>query len=194
VSLFKAAGLDACGFTRAEEFLGVAERSAPGCVVSDIKLPGLSGLELHRTVVDRDLPMHVVMITGHGDIPMAVEAMRDGALDFIEKPFDARALIESVNRALGDVPRLAREHDQRAQLRLRRETLSARELEVLSLVIAGNQTKVIAHKLGISPRTAETHRARMMEKMGARSLSELIRWILALESPRRRSPASSDIV
>jgi DNA-binding CsgD family transcriptional regulator len=123
---------------------------------------------------------------GHGDIPMAVEAVRNGARDFIEKPFDARWLIDTVLRALEDVPALARQRDERSRLRRRLETLSARELEVLALVVEGHQTKVIAYRLGISPRTAETHRARVMEKMGARFLSELIRQSLVLERPPTR--------
>lgn len=157
------------------------ERFAPvGCVVSDIRMPGLDGLQLQSALKTRDLQLPLMFITGHGDVPVAVTAMKAGAVDFIEKPFEEEILLAAVDRAI----RLSREAQGRdaeiAEMRRRIDGLTAREREVLVCLAEGKQNKVIALELGISPRTVEIHRARVLEKMAARSLSDLVRAALAV--------------
>lgn len=167
--------LPARTYGSAEEFLAVAEALSGGCVVTDVRMPGMSGLDLVKRLKERGIGLPVVVITGHGDVPLAVEAMRAGVIDFIEKPFDDEALLRSIRMALDAKV----ETDIHAQERLRFEqtlaTLSGRETEVLRGVIAGKMNKVIAHELGISVRTVEVYRANVMSKTRANGLSDLVR-------------------
>ena len=165
-------------YRSAEEFLAVSETLTMGCVVTDVRMPEMSGLELVRRLKERMVMLPVIVITGHGDVPLAVEAMRAGVIDFIEKPFDDVVLLRSIRMALDATVA----NDMHAQERLRFEqvlaTLSGRETEVLRGVIAGKMNKVIAFDLGISPRTVEVYRANVMSKTHANGLSELVRFAL----------------
>ena len=165
-------------YRSAEEFLAVSETLTMGCVVTDVRMPEMSGLELVRRLKERMVMLPVIVITGHGDVPLAVEAMRAGVIDFIEKPFDDVVLLRSIRMALDATVA----GDMHAQERLRFEqvlaTLSGRETEVLRGVIAGKMNKVIAFDLGISPRTVEVYRANVMSKTHANGLSELVRFAL----------------
>jgi len=167
--------LPAKTYASALEFLEVAESLESGCVVTDVRMPEMSGLELVKRLKERGVTLPVVVITGHGDVPLAVEAMRAGVIDFIEKPFDDEVLLRSIRMALDSCA----ETDAQAQERKRFEemlaTLSPREKDVLRGVIAGKMNKVIAYELGISPRTVEVYRANVMSKTKASGLSELVR-------------------
>ena len=170
--------LPARTYGSAQDFLAVAQTLTMGCVVTDVRMPEMSGLELVRRLKERNVTLPVIVITGHGDVPLAVEAMRAGVIDFIEKPFDDVVLLRSIRMALD--AKVA--SDIHAQERLRFEqvlaTLSGRETEVLRGVIAGKMNKVIAFDLGISPRTVEVYRANVMSKTHANGLSELVRFAL----------------
>jgi len=167
--------LPAATYASGPEFLEAAGTLAGGCIVTDVRMPEMSGLDLVRRLKERGVALPVIVITGHGDVPLAVEAMRAGVIDFIEKPFDDDVLVRSIHMALD----LKAESDLQAQERHRFEqmlaTLSGRERDVLRGVIAGKMNKVIAHELGISPRTVEVYRANVMNKTHANGLSELVR-------------------
>ena len=171
-------------FASAEEFLGAVGDGRSGCVVADVRMSGMSGLDLQRELSRRALPIPAVIITGHGDVPLAVSALKAGAVDFLEKPFDSDAILASVEEALRRAGRRPETGFDRAAIAARAASLSAREREVMELVVAGQPNKVVAHRLGIAIRTVEIHRARVMEKLGARNLSELVRMAILLESPR----------
>lgn len=162
----------------ARAFLAIAPTIRNGCLVTDLRMPEIDGVELLRRL--RELPNRIpsIVITGHGDVPMAVEAMKAGALDFIEKPFADDVLIEAIERAAAEIARTGGGEDV-AAIRARLALLSDREREVLSGVVAGLANKSIAYDLDISPRTVEVHRANVMSKMEARSLPELVRMALA---------------
>ena len=176
--------LEACGhqvqsFELARRFLDAAASLPLGCLIADIRMPEIDGLELQRRLNERSLHFPMIVITGHGDVPLAVRAMKAGAIDFIEKPFATPTILASVEAALLRIE-TAGERDadtQAAQAKL--DLLSPRERQVLEGLLAGLPNKTIAYDLVISPRTVEIHRARVMDKMGARSLSELIRLALA---------------
>lgn len=166
-------------FGLAREFLELAPTLPKGCLIADIRMPEMDGLELQRVLNDQALHFPMIVITGHGDVPLAVRAMKAGALDFIEKPFAMPTILASVEAALSRIVS-AEQHDPVAQAALAKlDLLSPREREVLEGLLAGLPNKTIAYDLAISPRTVEIHRARLMDKMGARSLSELIRLALA---------------
>jgi two-component system response regulator FixJ len=176
--------LDVNGFApkayeSANAFLSGAAIELPTCVVSDIRMPGLSGIELVRELKARGAACPVILITGHGDVALAVEAMKAGAVDFIEKPFDDQVLIGAIRAALvaHSASQDANTTKKEAQARL--AELSPRERDVLQGLVAGKINKVIAHELSISPRTVEVYRANLMAKTGARSMSELMRIALA---------------
>ena len=179
--LVKSVGLPGITFATAQEFLGAYRPEQPGCLILDIRMPGMSGLELQQQLNLRGAVIPVVFISGHGDIPMAVEAMQHGAFDFLQKPFRDQDLIDRIQKAM------EKDAASRAQLREvgrikeRVDSLTTREREVLGLMILGKQNKVMAGDLGVSQRTIEIHRARVMEKMEARSLAQLVRMMLDLE-------------
>jgi two-component system response regulator FixJ len=179
-ALLDSRGFQVEAFASGDAFLAAQRLSTIGCVVSDIRMPGLDGLQLQLELKARGVTLPLMFITGHGDVPVAVTAMKAGAVDFIEKPFEDETLLGAIDRAI----RLSRQSQHRdtevAETRRRIDELTAREREVLVCLAQGKQNKVIGLELGISPRTVEIHRARVLEKMAARSLSDLVRAALAV--------------
>jgi len=180
--LLEAADLDVVDYASPSEFLDAVEQKGPagqvGCVVTDLRMPEMNGFELIDELRKRHLSMPVVVITGHGDVPVAVEAMKMGAANFIEKPFDGPVLVETVKRAMQE-PGAKLRNPEATQERL--DKLSPRERQVLDLVCAGKLNKTIADVLGISIKTVELHRANMQSKLGARNVQELVRLTLGYE-------------
>lgn len=172
-------GYRATGFESAEAFLAAHGPAMVGCLVLDVRMPGMSGLELFETLRARHSTLPVVFMTGHGDVPMAVLALKKGASDFIEKPFNDREMLTLVQQCL-DKERESRQRlHHEAEVARRYQLLTARERAVLELIVAGRLNKQIADDLNISIKTVEVHRARVMEKMGARSLAELVQAVVA---------------
>jgi two-component system response regulator FixJ len=167
--------LPARTYASAVEFLEVAESLKGGCIVTDVRMPEMSGLELVKRLKERGVTLPVVVITGHGDVPLAVEAMRAGVIDFLEKPFDDEVLLRSIRMALDTKAESDVHSEERQRFEQMLSTLSGRETEVLRGVIAGKMNKVIAFELGISMRTVEVYRANVMSKTRANGLSELVR-------------------
>ena len=158
-----------------DEFLEKVDDHRPGCLVLDIRMPGLGGLELQQELLDRGSTLPIIFITGHGDVPMAVEAMQKGAVDFIQKPFRDQDLLDRIREALMTDKERREEQEKHAEVEKRLARLTNREREVFDLVVTGKPNKVIAYELGVSQRTVEIHRARVMEKMQARSLADLVK-------------------
>ena len=176
--LLTSAGLTVRMHDSALAFLDVLPEIKDGCVVTDVRMPGMDGLELQRRLRDLKARLPVIVMTGHGDVPLAVEAMKSGAVDFIEKPFEDETLLSAIRSALARQAQ-ASDRDARATaIQQRIAKLSEREREVLDRLVAGKANKVIAFELGISPRTVEVYRANVMTKMQAESLSELVRMAL----------------
>ena len=169
-------------YTSPTEFLERYDGSRTGCLVLDVRMPEMSGLELLKKLHEHDHYLPTIMMTAHGDVPMAVRAMKAGALDFVQKPFNEQELLESVQKALSLDEKTREARVLAVEVRERLETLSPREREVLDLVVEGISNKEIAKQLDISYRTVEVHRAKVMDKMGAHSLPELVRSVMALEN------------
>ncbi len=176
--LLEMADLPARTYGSAPEFLQVASTLLSGCIVTDVRMPDMNGLELVRRLKEMDVTLPVIVITGHADVPLAVEAMRAGVLDFLEKPFDDSLLIAAIRSAMDAQTKATHHAAERARAQIVFDSLSGREREVLQGVIAGKLNKVIAFELGISPRTVEVYRANVMNKTGAHGLSELVRLAL----------------
>ena len=177
--LITTAGYPAVALETADELLDRVSRDSAGCLVLDVRLPGMNGLDLQRALREREIRMPVIFITGHGDIPMAVEAVNAGALDFLEKPFDNEALLARVEEAIqADRERRTREAAS-AEIDQRLERLTPREREVMEGILAGKLNKVIGYELDMSTRTVEVHRGRILEKLGARNAPEMVRLVLA---------------
>lgn len=174
--LLESAGIQARTYESAQAFLQALPQAARGCIITDVRMPEMNGIELVRRLKALDVPDPVIVITGHADVSLAVEAMKAGAADFIEKPFDDELLLSTIAAALAgrNDPKSA----ERAEAQARIDALSGREREVLEHLVAGRPNKLIAYHLGISPRTVEVYRANLMTKMGAGSLSELVRMAL----------------
>ena len=166
-------------YDSADAFMRKLTSDTPGCVISDIRMPGMNGIELVRKLKSTGSACPVILITGHGDVSLAVEAMKAGAIDFIEKPFDDAVLLGAIQSALESRPVAQGDSAARKQAETRLATLSPRERDVLQGLLAGKINKVIAYDLSISPRTVEVYRANLMAKTGARSMSELMRIALA---------------
>lgn len=180
--LLQSTGLDVRTYDSAAAFLAVAPELVCGCVLTDVRMPGeMDGLELQRRVATLAGSLAVVVMTGHADVPIAVKALKAGARDFLEKPFDDDRLIAVVREALAASQHAQEEMEASAGTVARLASLTPREREVLQRLVAGQPNKTIAYDLGTSPRTVEVQRARVMEKMGARSLAELVRMVLAME-------------
>ena len=166
-------------FGSAPEFLAAAPSLPLGCLIVDIRMPEMDGLELQQHLIERTLNFPMIVITGHGDVPLAVRAMKAGAIDFIEKPFTTETILDSLQAALARLETPNEQDPAVAAAAAKLALLSPREREVLAGLVAGLPNKSIAYDLAISPRTVEIHRARVMDKMGARSLSQLVRLALA---------------
>jgi two-component system response regulator FixJ len=160
-------------------FLASDAPNAMGCLIVDIRMPDMDGLQLQKELVARHSPLPVIVMTGHGDIAIAVQAMKAGAVDFLEKPFDDIVLLESVQRALDQASSAVSHANAAMEAQTRMAELTERERQVLELIVAGKANKVIAFELSISPRTVEIHRSRVMEKMGAANLADLVRKVLS---------------
>ena len=177
--LMRSVGLQFEIFHSADDFLIGHSNDRAGCLVLDIRMPGLGGLELQEKLLENGSSLPVIFITGHGDVPMAVEAMQKGAVDFIQKPFRDQELLDRIAEALKTDEKRRSARDEKAEVSARIEKLTNRERQVLDLVVTGKPNKVIAYELGVSQRTVEIHRARVMEKMEAKSLADLVRMHLA---------------
>lgn len=180
-ALFQSVNVQVKTFTSAIEFLESADEPRVGCLLVDIRMPGLSGLELQAQLAERMPHLPVILITGHGDVPSAVRAMKAGAKDFIEKPFNEQALLERVQICLSESNSTQQEINELRHVQARINQLTRREREVLALMVRGKSSKIIARELNISPKTVDVHRSRLMEKVGAKSLAELIRLVIELE-------------
>src|ERR1700739_3810281 len=185
--LRKSVGLTTRALSSASEFLEAYKQNQPGCLVLDVRMPGMSGIELQQQLNLRGATIPVIFITGHGDIPMAVEAMQHGAFDFLQKPFRDQDLIDRIQRALERDAHNRAALAQHDRIRARFESLTPREREVLSLMTSGKPNKVMAADLGVSQPPLEIPRARVMDKTGAASLAQLVRMAMDLESQPKNS-------
>lgn len=179
--LLRSVKLECALFPSAQEFLAAFDPQQPGCLVLDIRMPGMSGMELQQQLNLRGAVIPVIFMTGHGDIPMAVEAMQHGAFDFLQKPFRDQDLLDRIQKALAHDAELRKSLGEHSRIHQHLEELTPREREVLDLLTQGKQNKMIAQALGVSPRTVEIHRARVMEKMGAHSVAELVHMMLDIK-------------
>lgn len=175
-------------FPSAQAFLDAYDPLRPGCLILDVRMPGMSGLDLQEKLGAMDAKLPVIFITGHGDVPMAVRAMKHGAVDFIEKPFNNQELLDRVHLAI-ERDAWARARDARGnEIRTRMDSLTPREREVLEGVVGGKANKTMARELGVSVKTIEAHRAKLMEKMHASSVAELVGMVLSLREEVRENP------
>jgi len=178
-ALLEAEGYTAETYESAKAFLGSGAPSQAGCLIADIRMPDMDGLELQEELIHRNVGLPVIIVTGHGDVPLAVRAMKAGAVDFLEKPYDQDVLLASVRRALNEAEQAHERATLAQEIKTRLESLTERERQVLDLLAAGRPNKLIAYELDISPGTVEIHRARVMEKMRAKSLADLVRMAVA---------------
>ncbi len=179
--LMKSVDLTSRSFASAGDFLAEYDPDCPGCLILDIRMPGMSGMELQQKLIDMRAKLPIIFITGHGDIPMAVEAMQRGAVDFIPKPFRDGELLDRINKALENDRKNRDSLVEREVIEERIEKLTPREKQVLELVVQGKANKVIAGDLEVSQRTVEIHRARVMEKMQVRSVAQLVRMVMQIQ-------------
>lgn len=175
-------GMKVSGFRCTEDFLSAELEGDLSCIVSDVRLPGLSGLDLQRWLREQGVGTPLILITGHGDVPMAVKAIKDGAFDFVEKPYDPETLIATVEKACGADQRTKAREGQKAELAARIAGLPRRQREVMALVVEGLSNKQIALRLEISPRTVENYRAWLMQRLGATSLADLVRKVMMVQA------------
>jgi len=177
--LVRSVGMAVETFASAQAFLDTYDPDRPGCLVFDVRMPGMSGLELQEFLVERGIKAPVVMVTGYGDVPMAVRALKGGAVDFLEKPFTDQELLETINEAIERDHRRRGKDAELSKVRERIARLTPREREVMDLVLDGKPNKVIAAELGLSPKTVEVHRSRVMAKMQVASLAGLLQSVLS---------------
>src|SRR5271168_3637308 len=169
-------------YESASAFLEAVPKLQPGCIVTDVRMPGMSGLELQRQLKARQVGFPVIVMTGHGDVTLAVEAMKAGAIDFIEKPFHDETLLSAIRTAMNRYAQASGRDIQAAAITAKLQTLTAREHEVLDGLVSGHPNKTIAYDLQISARTVEVHRANLMTKMGAANLSDLVRIVFLVRA------------
>ncbi|MCB1760557.1 MAG: response regulator transcription factor [Gammaproteobacteria bacterium] len=187
--LIESVGMGVETFSTADEFIRSYYPGRAGCLLLDVRMPGMSGLELQEHFIKHQINIPIIIITGHGDVPMAVRAMKAGAVDFIEKPFNDELLLESIRNALNlDVEQRALQAE-RAEIATRLANLTPREHEVMEMVTEGRANKEIAQTLGVSAKTVEAHRSRVMEKMQADSLADLVKMAVAANIERGRNEA-----
>ena len=179
--LIESVGLKVEAYASPIEFLEQFDGSLPGCLVLDIRLPKISGLDVLQTVRERGIETPAIMITAFGDVPMAVRAMKNGAVDFLQKPFNDQELLDRIQQSIEDDGRLREIDRERSEIRNRLDKLTTREREVLDRLVQGKQNKQIAREMDISPKTVEAHRAKVMEKMSAESLVKLVQMVTSLE-------------
>ncbi|MEN8131618.1 MAG: response regulator [Pseudomonadota bacterium] len=185
--LLEAEGFNVEDFDCAAAFLASYHHHHPGCLVLDVRMPEVSGLELQDHLMEKEVRLPIIFLTGHGDVPMSVKAIKAGAVDFLEKPFDNRALLESIREAIATDARMRMTIAERSDIIQRLRRLTRREREVMNRVVVGKANKEIASELDVSPRTVEVHRARVMQKMVARSIPELIAMALKADIYELRS-------
>lgn len=183
-AIAQSAGHPVAAHPSAEAFLANVPKDSGGCVVADVRMPGMTGLQLQQAMHERGLELPVIMMTGHGDVAMAVEALKNGADDFLEKPLDEENFLGSVGKALARSQTLLKRRRQRDEIRRRADLLTAREREVMALIVEGAPNQAVADRLGISVRTVENHRARIMDKMQANRFSDLVRMVMTGIDPR----------
>lgn len=179
--LLSSAGLTPVVYESALDLLARAEALEPGCIVTDVRMPGMSGLELVSKLKEKRVLHPVIVLTGHGDVALAVEAMKAGVVDFIEKPFDDEVLLKAISTAVARDEGASAKQAEKAKVEAKAAQLSQREREVFEAIVAGESNKSAAQKLGISPRTVEIYRAHVMDKMEANTLSDLVRMALLCE-------------
>tara|TARA_R110000868_G_scaffold380784_1_gene646880 strand:+ start:55343 stop:56005 length:663 start_codon:yes stop_codon:yes gene_type:complete len=179
--LIESVGLPVKTYSSATEFLEKYTQGASGCLILDVRMPGMSGLELQEVLKERGIRLPVIFITGHGDVPMAIRAMKAGAFEFLTKPFNDQTLLDGINKAIEHDANRREENAELDEIRERINRLTPRETEVMKLVITGKLNKVVAVDLEISTKTVELHRAKIMEKMQAGSLAGLVKMVLCVE-------------
>lgn len=179
--LLKSEGKAVQTYPSAADFLGDYAETMAGCIVLDIRMPGMDGMELQKKLNARHSLLPIIFVTGHGDVPMAVDAMKEGAVDFIQKPYREEALLEKIEEALAQDREQRKTLSERQEIVRRIRTLTPRESEIMDRMIAGQANKVIAIELDISQRTVEIHRSRVMHKMGTHSLAHLVRMVLSVK-------------
>lgn len=179
--LIESVGRTAIALPSTEAFLEQYKPEQPGVLILDVRMPGMSGLELQRRLKERDIHIPIIIITGHGEVSTAVAAMKTGAFDFFEKPFNDQALLDRVSAAINHDLKLRKEREERGRVSTRMATLTPRERDVMQLVVSGRANKQVAMVLGLSEKTVEVHRANVMRKIGAESLAELVRLVLSVE-------------
>jgi RNA polymerase sigma factor (sigma-70 family) len=180
--MLKSVGFNVKTFVSAQDFLKANVQEGLGCLILDVRMPGMSGLDLQEKLVSAKKPLSVIFITGHGTVPMSVRAMKAGAIDFLQKPFDEQDLLDAINRAITQQRERKSKKDEADELQQRLKALTPREYEVFSLLVTGMANKEIAYKLGTSERTVKAHRAQIMEKMNAGSLADLVRFAEKLKT------------
>jgi len=180
--MLKSVGFNVKTFVSAQDFLSANLQESFGCLILDVRMPGISGLDLQEKLVSSKTPLPVIFITGHGTVPMSVRAMKAGAVDFLPKPFDEQDLLDAIHRAIAQQRERRLKKDEADELQQRLDTLTPREYEVFSLLVTGMANKEIAYKLGMSERTVKFHRANIMEKTNAGSLADLIHFAETLKT------------
>ncbi len=181
--LIKSVGYSVECFESADLFFNQFEHERKGCLILDVRMPGMSGMDLQEKLASMETLLPVIMISGHGEIPMAVKAVQNGAIDFLQKPFSDQQLLDRISQAMEINSKRHDVHDVRQDAQTKYDSLTPRENEIFSEVVTGKLNKVIAYELNISTRTVEIHRAKAMEKMGAKNLSELINLANLIKSP-----------